>query len=256
MAQDAPPNTLPQGGGGGSNWGWLGAVASVVGSAVDWLTQRSSNTANARNVDKQIAFQKEQSETQYQRGVADLSKAGLNPALAYQKGGNTAEGGAAAQNQPSRAGQSLQAAVEAYNQFANGTAQRQLIREQAAATNAQAVKTIKEAQVIEPDAALGRNTGWIDEYGRTKMARNRGDKYVAEKVPEQWEANLAQTKQGTATAAAQAKVMESQATLNEQEYMNVWFRKNIAPYINSTARAAKGMYDLGTIKQQGRSWNW
>ena len=54
---------------------------------------RSFQQASA---DKQMAFQKEQSGSVFQRAVSDMSAAGLNPMLAVSQGGNPSMGGSSA----------------------------------------------------------------------------------------------------------------------------------------------------------------
>lgn len=235
VGQGAPGTpTTAQGG----KWGWIIPIlGSVVGGIMDKASQDSANKANAQNVDKQIAFQREQNATQYQRGVADMTAAGLNPALAYKQGGDGSGSGAAAENRPVQYGQRLAQAVDAYNNFANGTAQRQVIREQAALTAAQTRETLLRGNAIQPDAALGTNADYIDQYQRSRLAKGRGEQYLSEHTAEQYQANLSRTNQGTATAAQAANLMKTQSTLNEQEFQNEWFRKNISPYINSSAKS-------------------
>lgn len=51
----------------------------------------------AQQAAQQMGFQSQMANTQWQRGVSDMQKAGLNPALAYGQGGNVAPSGVAMQ---------------------------------------------------------------------------------------------------------------------------------------------------------------
>ena len=60
----------------------LAAGATIVGSM---MRNQAAKAASAR----QMAFQRDMSDTSYQRGMADMKKAGLNPILAGKFGGAT-----------------------------------------------------------------------------------------------------------------------------------------------------------------------
>ena len=88
-------------------------TATMIVGGLGYLAQQDTNESNQANAQAQMDFQERLSNSAYQRQVADLSAAGLNPMLAYIKGGgaSTPPGAMATYQNPVSAG--AQAATSA-----------------------------------------------------------------------------------------------------------------------------------------------
>lgn len=74
----------------------FGALIPLVTAALSVGGGMAANRAQQRSADRQMAFQREMSNTAIQRQVKDFEAAGLNPALAYGAGGASSPSGQSA----------------------------------------------------------------------------------------------------------------------------------------------------------------
>lgn len=79
------------------------AFGPIVGGALGFMGGEDTNQANSAQSQAQMDFQERMSNTSYQRAVADMKAAGLNPMLAYSQGGASSPGGSQAVMQNSSA---------------------------------------------------------------------------------------------------------------------------------------------------------
>lgn len=73
--------------------GGLSLLGGIAQNVFAGMRADDANKASAKASREQMAFQERMSNTQYQRGMADMKAAGLNPILAYQKGGASSPSG-------------------------------------------------------------------------------------------------------------------------------------------------------------------
>lgn len=123
----------------------IAAGASLLGGAL-------SNRANRKEAEKDRAFQERMSSSSYQRGVADMRAAGLNPALMYSsgKGGASTPGGAMARQDDviSGASSSAMAAMRLKQEIKNMKEQEQLIYNEALLKRQQSGESAARMQLV------------------------------------------------------------------------------------------------------------
>lgn len=92
---------------------WAAALGTIGGAAVDAVAQHSANSANVNLNRKNRDWQEEMSNSAWQRGVADMKTAGINPMLAVSQGPASTPSNSAATVHPIQVGQQLGSATAA-----------------------------------------------------------------------------------------------------------------------------------------------
>lgn len=152
------------------------APAAVVGAS-QAAGSALTNYTNYRLAKRQEQFQERMSNTAYQRGVSDMRKAGLNPALAYQQGGASVPPGAKAEMEDmvSPAVNSAVSVRRANAELANLHQQNKLLQAQTRSTDVKSAKDAATAPIYEGVGKLTRSFGnaWSEDMSKLRKISDK-----------------------------------------------------------------------------------
>lgn len=97
----------------------LPALSSLATAGMAWLGHKGQSDVNRMNIEmarEQMRFQERMSNTAAQRSIEDYKRAGLNPALAYERSASSPGGASAVLGNPIAAGISTAQAYRAQRQ--------------------------------------------------------------------------------------------------------------------------------------------
>jgi len=143
--------------------------AALVSGAAGLVGGMSRNKAAQRAAANQMAFQKEMSNTSYQRGMEDMKKAGLNPILAGKMGGASTPGGAT--YQPENVGMAAQQSfANVANVMANTAKTKEETRILSETNNSLVGRNLTFAQ-----RSLSNVTDLANQSLKSKAAKNNAE---------------------------------------------------------------------------------
>lgn len=219
----------------------IGAVGGLLAGNQANKGQEMANAANAQQAELNRQFQERMSGTSYQRAVADMQKAGLNPALAYQQGGASTPSGAQAQIQNPKIGgatigsSTAQATAGMMQQIANIRNVQAQTHQLNIESNVRALTAAAGLAKLKIEGANAKLTG--DQLTNTNRM-----------FQAQWEDMIKNLQADTGMKLSSARAANADSTLKELQRPSAenqaridrgWYGRNMRPFINDAVNAKK-----------------
>lgn len=168
----------------GTNWGGLiNSAMPIATGAMNYIGQKQTNAANAQMAQQQMDFQAQQTGSSWQRGVADMRAAGLNPMLAYSQGGAQSGSGSTAQmgNELGSGANSAMSAMQTMQQMESIDTSMEKTR---AETRNIDINTANQAADTGRIKNISEGTKWNYQLGREELNRKQLENYLTNQVME------------------------------------------------------------------------
>lgn len=148
----------------------MSSAGSSAANAANLQNSWQMAQFNAQEAQKNREWQERMSNTAYQRAMADMKQAGLNPILAYQQGGSSTPGGSSASGTAAQFENAMQGLGQGVTSASKG-AERALELQQ---VQSQTGKNVTAAQLDQANTDLSRaNTIRANQEALTSASQQR-----------------------------------------------------------------------------------